>query len=246
MGKASFTLLRLSVFLLCAASFFAQAQTVTTFEGIDASQVAKPLTDFDPNGAVGTKQYMEWVDFYYQAWSKTSPFTAVWSKPQVGTTPFTANGLTQCSSIEGDGIINFDRLASRWIIAAHNQLTATITAYYYCIAISSTDDLTASNLKWYTYAFPLDSVLGTNSEGTLYFPDWPKIGTWPDAYYVGMDFQDTNNGFQEDGVIACAFDRADMLMGATALAPQCFRTTVCSRPMWKARRRHKREVPNIL
>lgn len=224
MGKASFTLLRLSVFLLCAASFFAQAQTVTTFEGIDASQVAKPLTDFDPNGAVGTKQYMEWVDFYYQAWSKTSPFTAVWSKPQVGTTPFTANGLTQCSSIEGDGIINFDRLASRWIIAAHNQLTATITAYYYCIAISSTDDLTASNLKWYTYAFPLDSVLGTNSEGTLYFPDWPKIGTWPDAYYVGMDFQDTNNGFQEDGVIACAFDRADMLMGATALAPQCFRT----------------------
>jgi hypothetical protein len=224
MGKASFTLLRLSVFFLCAASFFAHAQTVTTFEGIDASQVAKPLTDFDPNGAVGTKQYMEWVDFYYQAWSKTSPFTAVWSKPQVGTTPWTANGLTQCSSIEGDGIINFDRLASRWIIAAHNQLTSTITAYYYCVAISSTDDLTSSSLKWYTYAFPLDSVLGTNAEGTLYFPDWPKIGTWPDAYYVGIDFQDTNNGFQEDGVIACALDRSDMLIGATALPPQCFRT----------------------
>jgi centrosomal CEP192-like protein len=224
MGKAGSTLLRLSVFFLIVSSFLAHAQTVTTFEGIDASQVAKPLTDFDPNGAVGTKQYMEWIDFYYQAWSKTSPYTAVWSKPQVGTTPFTANGLTQCSSIEGDGIINFDRLASRWIIAAHNQLTATITAYYYCVAISSTDDLTSSSLKWYTYAFPLDSVLGTNSEGTLYFPDWPKIGTWPDAYYVGMDFQDTNNGFQEDGVIACALDRADMLIGATALPPQCFRT----------------------
>src|ERR1700733_5038934 len=98
MGKASFTLLRLSVFLLFAASFFAHAQTVTTFEGIDASQVAKPLTDFDPNGAVGTKQYMEWVDVYYQAWSKTTPFASVWSKPQVGTTPFTANGLTNCST----------------------------------------------------------------------------------------------------------------------------------------------------
>jgi hypothetical protein len=224
MGTARSTLLRLSAALVFTGCLFAHAQTVTTFEGIDASQVAKPLTDFDPNGAVGTKQYMEWVDFYYQAWSKTSPFTAVWSKPQVGTTPFTANGLTNCSSIEGDGIINFDRLASRWIIAAHNQLTSTINAYYYCIAISSTDDLTASNLKWYTYAFPLDSILGTNSQGNLYFPDWPKLGTWPDAYYVGMDFQDTNSGFQEDGVIACAFDRTNMLIGATANTPQCFRT----------------------
>lgn len=223
MGKGNSTLLRLFAFLLFACSSFAHAQTVTTFEGIDASQLAKPEVDFDPNGAIGTKQYMEWVDVYYQAWSKTSPFTAVWSKPQVGTLPFTNNGLTQCSSIEGDGVINFDRLASRWIIAAHNQLTATITSYYYCVAISSTDDLTSSSLKWYTYAFPLDSILGTNSEGTLYFPDWPKIGTWPDAYYVGMDYQDVNNGFQVDGVIACALDRTDMLLGATALAPQCFK-----------------------
>lgn len=225
MGKASSTLLRFLAFFLFGA-FCAHAQTVTTFEGIDASQVAKPLLDFDPNGAVGTKQYMQWVDVYYQAWSKTTPFTSVWSKPQVGTTPFTANGITNCSTINGDGIVNFDRLASRWIIAGHNQLTSTITSYSYCVAISNTDDLTSSSLQWYTYAFPLDSILGTNSQGTLYFPDWPKIGTWPDAYYVGMDFQDTNNGFQEDGVIACALDRADMLIGATALPPQCFRDPV--------------------
>jgi hypothetical protein len=224
MGTASSTLLRVSAFLLLAAGFSAHAQTVTTFEGIDASQLSKPLLDFDPNGAVGTKQYMEWVDVYYQAWSTTSPFTAVWSKPQVGTTPFTANGLTNCSTVNGDGIVNFDRLASRWIIAGHNQLTSTITSYYYCVAISNTDDLTSSNLQWFTYAFPLNSILGTNSQGTLYFPDWPKIGTWSDAYYVGMDFQDTNNGFQEDGVVACALDRADMIIGATALPPQCFRT----------------------
>ena len=218
------TRLYLSAFLLLLSSLSLPAQTVTTFEGIDASQLSKPELDIDPNGAIGTKQYMEWTNVYYQAWSNTSPFTAVWSKPQVGTTPFTAAGLTQCGSIEGDGIVQFDRLASRWIIAAHNSLTASITAYYYCIAISSTDDLTASNLKWFAYAFPLDSILGTNSQGTLYFPDWPKLATWPDAYYLGVDFQDVNNGFQEDGVIACAFDRADMLIGATALPPQCFRT----------------------
>jgi len=222
MGKADSTLL-LSAFLILLASFSAQAQTVTTFEGMDATQLAKPQVDFDPNGAVGTKQYMEWVDTYYQAWSKTSPFAAVWPKPLAGATPFTNNGLTQCTSVQGDGIINFDRLASRWIIAAHNQLTSTITSYSYCVAISSTDDLTSTSLQWYTYAFPLDSILGTNSEGTLYFPDWPKIGTWSDAYYVGMDYQDVNNGYQEEGVIACALDRTDMLVGATALTPQCFK-----------------------
>ena len=47
-----------------------QAQTVNTFEGIDASQLANPGFDIDPNGAVGTKQFMEWVNVAYQATTK--------------------------------------------------------------------------------------------------------------------------------------------------------------------------------
>jgi hypothetical protein len=216
-----FLSVRLCGLLLLFSSLGAHAQTVTTFEGIDASQLAKPEFNVDDNGAVGTKQFMEWVNVYYQAWDKTTQ-KPVWSAPQVGTKPFTANGLTQCSSIEGDGLVKFDQLASRWIIAAHNQLTSTITSYYYCVAVSNTDDLTSSSLQWYTYAFPLDSILGTNSEGVLYFPDWPKFGVWIDAYYVGIDYQNVDDGFQINGVIACALDRTDMLMGATALTPQCF------------------------
>lgn len=212
-------MLRLSACLLFLCSPGLHAQAVTTFEGIDATQLAKPEFNVDENGAIGTKQYMEWTNVYYQAWNKTT-FAPVWTKPQVGTTPFTNAGLTQCSSIEGDGLVKFDQLASRWIIAGHNQLTSTITAYYYCVAISSTDDLTSTT--WYTYAFPLDSILGENSQGNYYFPDWPKFGVWIDAYYVGIDFQNINDGFIIDGVIACALDRTDMLVGATALAPQCF------------------------
>ncbi len=215
-----FTLSRIAGFLLLMCPVGSFAQTVSTFEGIDATQLAKPEYNVDENGAIGTKQYMEWTNVYYQAWSKTSPYTAVWSKPQVGTTPFTNAGLTQCSTIEGDGLVKFDQLASRWIIAGHNQLTSTVTAYYYCVAISTTDDLTTTS--WYTYAFPLDSILGENSEGNYYFPDWPKFGVWIDAYYVGIDYQNTNDAFQINGVIACALDRTDMLVGATALAPQCF------------------------
>ena len=204
--------------LLCALGV--QAQTVTSFEGIDAASLAKPEFDVDPNGAVGTKQYMEWTNVYYQAWDKVT-FAKVWTKPQPGTTPFTTNGNTNCATITGDGIVIFDRLASRWVIAAHN---AGSTNYYYCVAVSNTDDLTSPTLAWYTYAIPLNNILGTNSEGTPYFPDWPKIATWPDAYYVAMDLQDPNNGYREVGVLACALDRTNMLTGATANVPQCFLT----------------------
>lgn len=215
------SLSRLCAFLLLLWSFGAHAQTVTSFEGIDAGQVPRPNFDVDPNGAVGTKQYMEWTNVYYQAWSKTSPFTKVWTKPQPGATPFTTNGVTQCANITGDGLVIFDRLASRWIIAAHN---AGSTNYYYCIAISNTDDLTSPTLAWFTYAFPLDSALGTNSSGTQYFPDWPKLATWPDAYYLATDVEDPSHGFAEVGVLVCAFDRANMIIGGTPNTPQCFRT----------------------
>jgi hypothetical protein len=208
----------LSVLLLALGAFGSHAQTVTTFEGIDASQVTMPEFDIDPNGAVGTKQFMEWVNPWFQAWDKTT-FAAVWSKPQSGATPFTINGNTNCTDIRGDGVIIFDRLASRWVIAAHNSGS---TDYYYCVAISNTDDLTSSTLAWFTYAIPLNKILGTNAEGATYFPDWPKIATWPDAYYIAMDLEDPNNGFQEVGVLACALDRTNMLIGATANTPQCF------------------------
>src|SRR5215469_8912656 len=216
---AKLTLLRLCGFLLLLCSLGVQAQTVTTFEGIDATQVPKPNFDIDPNGAVGTKQFVEWTNVYYQAWSKTSPFTKVWTTPKPGTTPFTTNGVTNCANIAGDGIVIFDRLASRWVIAAHN---AGSTSYYYCVAISNTDDLSSSTLAWYTYAFPLNSALGTNGQGTTYFPDWPKFATWPDAYYVSFDLQDPNNKFTEVGILACALDRTNMLIGGTANTPQCF------------------------
>ena len=54
-----------------------QAQTVTSFEGLGASEVPHPQFDIDPNGAVGTKQYLEWVNTYFQAYDKVT-FAPVW------------------------------------------------------------------------------------------------------------------------------------------------------------------------
>ncbi|HEY1658702.1 MAG TPA: choice-of-anchor D domain-containing protein [Candidatus Sulfotelmatobacter sp.] len=206
----------LAILLLLAS--VALAQSVTSFDGVDTSQVAKPEYDVDPNGAIGTKQFMEYVNLYYQAYDKVT-FAPVWSTPQPVSAPFTKNGLNACASISGDGMIIFDRLASRWVLAGH---TGVENNYLYCIAISNTDDLSSPSLAWYTYSIALAPILGKNAEGNVYFPDWPKIATWPNAYYVGIDLNDINQNYREVGVVACALDRTNMLINGTPNPPQCF------------------------
>jgi hypothetical protein len=206
--------------LLLLTSWFAQAQAVNSFEGIDASQVPNPRGhDVDPNGAIGTKQYMEWTNVAFQAYDKVT-HAPVWINPQPGISPFKNNKMSNCISVGGDGIINFDRLASRWIIGVRSAPTSD--TYYYCVAISNTDDLASATLAWYTYEFPLNPVLGVNKHGATYFPDWPKLGTWADAYYLSVDLNDPNNGYLQIGVVVCALDRANMLIGATPNQMQCF------------------------
>ena len=209
-----------SVVAMTGMAAVAPAQTPISFDGIAASQLGRPGFLVDANGAVGTKQYMEYSSIYYQAYDKVT-FAPVWAVPQQINAPFLNNGLNDCSNITGDGVITFDRMASRWVLSAH---TGTQNDYFYCIAVSNTDDLTASNLTWFTYDVPLNSVLGTNPQGNVYFPDWPKIGTWPDAYYIGIDLNDINQNFREVGILACALDRTNMLTGGIPRPAQCFRT----------------------
>jgi hypothetical protein len=205
--------------VLLLAPCFLRAQVVTSFEGIDASQLSNPPIDMDPNGAVGTKQYMEWVNLAYQAYDKTT-FAPVWPTPRAGKTPWQSAQMPNCYNLSGDGLVMFDRLASRWIIAAHGLPASG--AYYYCVAISNTDDLTSHTLAWYTYQFALNPVLGINAQGHAYFPDWPKLGTWPDAYYVSFDLLDKDQNYLPIGVVACALDRTNMLTGSTPDPIQCF------------------------
>ncbi len=203
--------------LICA---FAHGQVVKSFEGIDATQIHSSNHDVDPNGAVGTKQYMEWTNVAFQAYDKASPNAAVWSTPQHGTLPFKNNSLTNCTSVGGDGIITFDHLASRWVIALRSSPGAN--TYYYCVAISNTDDLRSSSLSWYTYEFALNPVLGVNTKGHAYWPDWPKFGTWADAYYVSFDLNDVDRSYLQIGVVVCALDRTNMLAGLPPNPMQCF------------------------
>jgi hypothetical protein len=201
---------------------------VTSFDGMIQPMGAVSSEDVDPNGAVGTLQYLEYVNDALvdangntqpglQAFSKTPPYAPAWAQ---GPSPIQINTIWPVKSpcnlsiagtdpIQLDVMVAFDRLASRWVVVAK---TTTENDYYLCIAVSTTDDLSSPSLSWGAYNFKLAApgVLGTDESGNYYFPDWPKVGTWPDGYYVSLDeIDETTN--DEVGVLVCAFDRPDIL-----------------------------------
>jgi hypothetical protein len=191
---------------------------ITSFDGLDSTEVAGGSTedDIDPNGAVGTKQYMEYVNTSYQGYDKTT-FAPVWGTPQPINTPWSST--SPCSvvgangpAIQLDSVIIFDRLASRWVIAAK---TTVQDDYNFCIAVSNTDDLTSPTFAWYAYSWNIDNSLGRAPDGHFYQPDWPKLGTWSDGYYAAMDLIDPSSK-NESGILVCAFDRTNMLANTTS------------------------------
>lgn len=206
------------VFLALTGLAFAQV-TVTTFEGTDAADYTGATLGIDPNGAVGTKQYLEWTNAVYWGFDKVTG-APVTPTPIAGDTPWRHNNMPDCYGPAGNDEVLFDHLASRWIIG--RRIVQSGPTYFYCIAVSNTDDLTAANFTWFTYELPLLSILGKKGNGKTYYPDYPKIGTWSDGYYVAIDVEDPDM-FAEVGIIACAFDRATMLTGGTMRPPQCFK-----------------------
>ena len=204
-----------SVFFLISVAV-AQVN-LQSFEGIDAATEPEAQLDVDPNGAVGTKQYLQWVNTFYQAYDKTT-LAPIFPSAVQGDTPWRLAGMSNCYGTNGDGVILFDHLASRWVIGRRQGTSS----YYYCIAVSNTDDLTSSTFN--VYQLSLNARLGQNANLHTYFPDYPKIGTWSDGYYVSIDLLDPDLHYKPVGVLVCAFDRVNMLAGVKARTPQCFRT----------------------
>ena len=78
------------------------------------------------------------------------------------------------------------------------QFAVTAAPYMECVAVSTSADAMGTCNR---YAFSYGSQ----------FPDYPKIGVWPDAYYV--TFNQFLNGVLFTGALTCAYDRAAMLAG---------------------------------
>lgn len=150
----------------------------------------------DTNGAVGATQYVQWVNESFAVFDKSTG--SLINGPVAGNLLFQALGSSHPCAVNNDGdpIAQYDKQAGRWVLTQFSVTGGP--PFYQCVAVSATSDATGS---YNVYAFQQPS-----------FNDYPKLGTWPDAYYV--TFNMFTNTFQ--GARVCALDRAAMLSGAAA------------------------------
>jgi hypothetical protein len=156
----------------------------------------------DTNAAAGATQVVQWVNESYAVFDKSTG--ALLLGPRAGNSLWTGFGGGCETNNDGDPIIQYDKSANRWVFT---QFSVSTTPYLQCVAVSTTPDATGTYNR---YAF---------SYGNTQFPDYPKLGVWPDAYYISYNI--FNNGTTFAGAKVCAFDRASMLAGAPA-TQQCF------------------------
>lgn len=154
----------------------------------------------DTNASVGATQVVETVNLAYSVYDKTTG--ALTFGPTSVQTLYTPLG-GQCGTGNlSDPVVNYDKVAGRWVITliAFNN---TFTINDACVAVSTGSDATGT---YNLYAFSYGSQL----------PDYPKVGVWPDAYYITTD--SFKNGGSFTGADTCALDRTNMLAGNAATA----------------------------
>ena len=176
----------------------------SSFEGIGAGLAGYSVgyAPPDTNGAVGPNNFVQIVNASFAVFSKTG---SLQYGPVAINTLFTGFGGLCEADNNGDPSVVYDQLANRWIVTqfALTGANGTTVPFEECIAVSTTGDPTGT---WYRYSFA-DSR----------FPDYPKLGVWPDAYYMSTnDFNATGTTFT--GATTWAFDRTKMLAGQPATA----------------------------
>ena len=159
----------------------------------------------DTNGAVGKTQYVQMVNDALQVFDKLTG-TSLLGPIQIRSVWLGFGDKICPNGGSGDPIVVYDRLADRWIIShfAHAlSVTGGVTGEQdECIAVSQTGDATGA---WYRYDFRLTTI-------TVRMQDYPKLGVWPDGYYMSAIMARTNPPAVL-GAKPFVFDRAKMLVG---------------------------------
>jgi hypothetical protein len=146
----------------------------------------------DSNGTVGPNHVVTMVNLTFQIFDKSGNSLL---GPTANNTIWSGFGGDCQTDNSGDPVVLYDKAADRWLFS---QFTASGPTFFECVAISTTNDPTGSFFRY-------SIATGTN------FPDYPKAGIWPDAYYFSTrEFLNTG---PFAGVGAYALNRAQALAG---------------------------------
>jgi hypothetical protein len=156
----------------------------------------------DTNGDVGPAHYIQVVNTSIGIFRKSDgvrlaafTFDSLWSSAHTGTACDNNN--------QGDPTVVYDPIGDRWIVADFGMASFSTPPFYECIAVSRTGD--PVNGGWYFYAVRADDAAHP------WFPDYPKMGIWPDGLYMTANMFQGNN-YRE--VRLWAFNRSDLESGA--------------------------------
>lgn len=159
----------------------------------------------DTTGDVGPNHYVQWVNLRYSIYTLTrdannqiTNFNLVSGFPKQGNVVWQGFGGRCQSDNDGDPIVQYDQLADRWVLT---QFAVSAQPYTQCVAVSTSPDPTGT---YFRYAFSYERN----------FNDYPKMGVWPDGYYISYNM--FRNGRSFTGNTVCAFERDKMLIGASA------------------------------
>ncbi len=188
-------------------SALAGVRTGLNFDGQSANDTRNLLgvafVPPDTNGAVGATQFVQIVNVTIAVYDKGTG--ALVLGPALISSVWRGFGGPCENGDGGDPIVLYDQIAGRWLVSQF-QFNSSFTSDQECVAISTSSDATGSYNR---YEFDFGDQ----------FPDYPKFGVWPDAYYMSSNtFVPFGGTFSFAGAQACAFERAAMLVGAPARA----------------------------
>src|SRR2546428_2505860 len=154
----------------------------------------------DTDGEVGGSQHVQMANTDFAVYSKTgsglrtaTPINELWAN---------TNGECKAHN-DGDPVVVYDQVARRWVVSQFIATPSGGEQYGECIAVSTSSDATGS---YYLYEFLF---------GPDVFFDYPKIGVWPDGYYM-MANEFPSSSVTSSGTGVFAFERSKMLQGQTA------------------------------
>src|SRR5438046_3148621 len=175
-----------------------------TWNGIPYPGVGCNCAPPDTDGEVGKSQYVQMVNEGFQVFDKITG-TSVFG-PVAITSVWSGFGGACQNGGSGDPIVIYDQLSDRWIISQFAVPSGASVPQDECIAVSQTGDATGA---WYRYDFHLTSN----------FLDYPKLGVWPDGYYMSANVFNTS-GTAFLGPQPFVFDLVKMLVGDPSATSQ--------------------------
>jgi hypothetical protein len=172
-----------------------------SFEGTsdddNAAVVGGRFVPPDTNGDVGLDHYIQMNNVVFEIYDKATGASVL--GPAAGNVPWAGFGGICQTDNDGDPIVLYDHMADRWVFSQFANPPGGNNGHQ-CFAVSTSPDPTGT---YFRYDFLV-------SPGA--FNDYPKIGIWPDAYYISInEFAAGPGGF--NGALAVAVERSRMLVG---------------------------------